>query len=215
MNQKKLNLFISYSHSDKDYLREFKKHLAPIINKGLVSLWVDQNIRPGDEFQTEIDGALSDSDLICLLVSSNFLSSDACLEEKAEAVKLKKSKGVPVIPIILSDCGWQDDNDISPLLALPADGTPISNFSCSDTAWNDVYKRLKIVINREFEIRNLKISKQFLEHLQNTELFRYTNLNKIEIILEQIFVFPMFAKIDNLGKFKEIVDSKKTLGKIL
>ena len=215
MNQKKLNLFISYSHTDKDYLKDFKKHLAPIINKGLVSLWVDQNIRPGDEFQTEIDGALSDSDLICLLVSSNFLSSDACLEEKAEAVKLKKSKGVPVIPIILTDCGWQDDNEISQLLALPTDGTPISNISRSDTAWNDVYKKLKIVIDSEFEIRNLTISKQFLEHLQNTELFKFTGLNKIEINLEQIFVYPKFAKIDDLGKFKEIVDSKNLLENFL
>ena len=211
MNQEKLNLFVSYSHLDEEYLEQFEKHLSPLKNNELISIWVDRKIQPGEEFQTKIDGALSDADLICLLVSSRYLSSDACLDEKSEAVKLRKSKGVPVIPIILSDCGWLDDSEISQLLALPTDGVPISTFSCSDTAWNDVYNKLKIVINSECEIRNLKISPQFLEFLQNTELFQFAGLSRTDVNLEQIYVYPKFARIDNLGKYKEIIDSQKVV----
>ena len=50
----KLKIFISYSHLDERFIDEFKKHLAPLKNKGLVEEWYDRKILPGEDYQSKI-----------------------------------------------------------------------------------------------------------------------------------------------------------------
>ena len=207
----KLKHFISYSHHDEDRIDEFRKHIAPLKNNGLISEWYDRKITAGQDFRKSIDNNLADADIICLFISPNFLFSPACMEEKADAIELKRKKGISVIPIILSDCGWQDDPDISPLLALPTDGKPISNFEDSDAAWNDVYKGLKSVIQKENIIRQLKISDQFTSFLQSTELLTKAHSQKEEVLLDHIFVYPELAKYDSLREYEKKESSEKLL----
>ena len=95
-----------------------------------------------------------------------------------------KKKGITVAPIILSPCGWLDDNDIHTLLALPTDGKAISSFENSDAAWNDVYNGLKNLINNEIKIKQLKITDVFSDFLQNTGLLSRAHSQKENVILE-------------------------------
>jgi len=135
----KLKLFISYSHQDnlpnKQHIEEFKKHLAPLKSNGLIEEWYDCEVLPGEDFKKKIDNNLENADIICLFVSADFLNSQSCADEKKKAMELSKSKGVPVVPIILSQCGWLDDKAISKPLALPNDGKPVSDFENKDHAW--------------------------------------------------------------------------------
>ena len=208
-------MFVSYSHFDDDYLKKFLKHLAPLETNKLVSIWLDKKINPGEKFQTKIYQSLDDADIICLLLSSNFLSSNACLEEKTKAIKLMNKRNIHVIPIILSACGWKDDDEISRLLALPEDGAPISNSSCPDTAWHSVYLGLKRVIDCEIKMRQLKICEKFKENfLQNTDLLSHAHAIQVEVCLDQIYVYPDFATFDDQGEFETKINSKKILGEL-
>lgn len=130
----KLRLFISYSHRDEGHFNEFKKHLAPLKEKGLISEWHDRKIMAGEDFQKSIDDHLEDADIVCLLISPDFLDSTECKKETTKAIGLKEKKGVSVIPIILSECGWKDVGNISSLLAVPKDGKPVSSFERPDIA---------------------------------------------------------------------------------
>jgi hypothetical protein len=40
-------LFISYSHLDEHFIDEFKKHIAPLKQNGLISEWCDRKIIAG------------------------------------------------------------------------------------------------------------------------------------------------------------------------
>ena len=211
----KLKLFISYSHQDEGRIDEFRKHLAPLKTNGLISEWYDRKILAGQDFQINIDNNLKDADLICLFISSDFLDSTACMQEKADALKLKREKGIPVISIILSDCGWSDDHDISSLLALPTDANPISHFQNSDAAWQDVYGGLKRVIEKEKKIRSLKLSSQFSSFLQNMELLTKAHSQKEEVVLDDIFVFPELAKYDDLKEYEKKRKFRKNIGRFL
>lgn len=51
-------VFISYSHDDEIYRVELEKHLALLRRQGLVDIWSDHCIRPGEEFDTAISDAL-------------------------------------------------------------------------------------------------------------------------------------------------------------
>jgi len=56
---KKLKLFISYSHQDnldeQPYIEQFKTHIALLKDHGLIEEWYDREILAGKDYQKEID----------------------------------------------------------------------------------------------------------------------------------------------------------------
>lgn len=212
---KKLNLFISYSHLDEHDIDEFRKHVYPLKDNGSLGTWYDRMIVAGHEFQNSIDNNLENADIICLFISANFLSSPACLQEKTKALELKKGQGVAVIPIILSACGWLDDESISPTLALPTDGKAINTFKNSSDAWNNVYEGLKAVVNLETKIKNSTIKEPFLSFLENAEMLTKAHSKKEKVTLNDIFVFPDLKKYDDIREYEKSESSEILINNIL
>ena len=208
----KLKIFISYSHSDeKKYIDEFRKHIAPLKNNDLIDDWYDRKIIAGQDFQDKIENNLENADIICLFISANVLLSKACLKEKRSALELKKKKGVAVLSIVLSPCGWKDDDDISSFLVLPTDGKSISEYASCDEAWHIVYNGLKKVIEKEIKIKNLKITEHFLSFLQNTDLLAKAHSHKEKVFVDDIFVYPEVAKYNDLREYEKKINSKKVI----
>ena len=147
-----LKLFISYSHKDETLVSKFINHIAPLKNSGLISEWYDRKIETGEEFQNEIDNNLDNADIICLMISDSFLASKACLQEKDVALKLRNSKGIKVIPVIISPCAWTMHTELNPLLASPTDGKPVTSFADQNEGWLDavnwITKACRSVISR-------------------------------------------------------------------
>ena len=212
---KKSKIFISYSHQDNLnnnlYIEQFKKHIAPLKSNGLIEVWYDNIILPSEDYQNEIDNNLEDADIICLFISAEFLSSSSCIDEKKKALELRKKKGVPVIPIVLSPCGWKDDKDISKLLVLPTDGKPVSKFQDIDEAWQDVCNGLKKIIKKEIKIRQLEIKEEFEKFLHGSEMLGNTHSQKESVFLDDIFIHFELDKYDNLGEQREKISSEELL----
>jgi nucleoside-triphosphatase THEP1 len=205
---KKLNVFISYSHLDKDKINEFKKHVSLLQTNGLIEIWYDRKIVPGQELQNKITGNLKSSDIVCLFISANFLSSAACQDEKEVALELNKIKGVAVIPIILSKCGWLDDERLSSLLALPTDGKAIEEHDKQNSAWNCVYEGLKAVVNEEIKVKKLEFQKHFSDFLQNVEMLTKAHSRKETVILDDIFIYPKLDKYDEVREYETYESSE-------
>ena len=210
----KLKLLISYSHEDEQSIDDFRKHISVFKTNKLIDDWYDRKIMAGERFQDDIDNNLESSDIICLFISANFMSSTACLEEKKKALKLREEKGISVVPIILSSCGWKDDKDISCLQALPTDATPIKSYQDSDEAWTIVYEGLKEVIEKQTKIKQLKITEQFSSFLQDAELLTKAHSQKGKIILDDIFIYPDLDKYDSLGEEKETENAEQLIENI-
>jgi hypothetical protein len=206
-----LKLFISYSHFDEDHIERFTKHIAPLKAKGLVEEWYDRKITAGHVFLDIIDENLQDADVICLAISANFLASSACLKEQAQALELMKKKGITVIPVILSPCGWLDVESISSLLALPTDGKPVTGFADTDGAWNNVYEGLKRSLEDAIAIRHLKLSDEFLAFLQSTELLSKAHSQKNTLHIDDIFIWPELAKYDDSRDYEKTIKSESLL----
>ncbi|MBL4571848.1 MAG: TIR domain-containing protein [Gammaproteobacteria bacterium] len=213
MNRKdKLKLFISYSHEDEESMETFKKHLHPFETNDLLEPWCDRKILPGKNYQQQIDCNLEDADIICLLVSASFLASAACLEEKSAAFSLMESKGISVCPIILSDCGWLDDKDISPALALPKDGKSIiDEHNNSSSAWNNVYNEISKIVNEVAKLRNATISDQFSLFLNSTDMLAKAHSVKDEVTLDDVFVYPEFEKFNETKDYDKNIDSEEVI----
>ncbi|MBM3708003.1 MAG: toll/interleukin-1 receptor domain-containing protein [Actinobacteria bacterium] len=210
-----LKLFICYSHKDESYIDDFIAHLSPLKRNGLIKEFYDRKILASEDYQDTIDDNLNNADIICLCISANFLSSDPCMKEKDTAISLMKKKGIPVLPIIISDCGWLDINDISRLKALPKDGEPIAKFSDINTGWNDVYEGLKIVISNENNLKEIKISDKFKEFLNDSELLTNAHSQKEKIFIEDIYIDPELIKYNNLGGLDRKINSNLLIEEIM
>jgi hypothetical protein len=73
-------LFLSYSHQDEVLRKELEKHLAALQRSGVIDIWQDRRVGPGDEFGHEISKQLEAADIVLLLVSADFLASDYCFD---------------------------------------------------------------------------------------------------------------------------------------
>lgn len=215
MQNTKLKLFISYSHLDERLVEEFRKHIAPLKTEGLLEDWYDRKIGAGQDYQGKIDDNFEKADVVCLFLSANFLASSACLQEKLFALEMKRKKGVAVIPIVLSRCGWKDHKDIQKLLALPTDGMPVTEYADSNIAWNTVYESLKSAIKMEIKIKRLKLTDAFSGFLKSMDLLTKAHSQKENVILNDVFVYPVLEIFSDLRGYDKKESSKKLIEDIL
>ena len=145
-----LEAFISYAHEDEDVLRPLKNHLKALEQQDLVSVWTDRSIRPGSDWQSEIDSQLETADLVLLLVSADFLASDYCIGVEMErALERHEAGECLVIPIVVRPVSW-DHLELSALQALPRDAKAIKDWSSLDAACVDVVDGIRTAIEDFF-----------------------------------------------------------------
>lgn len=139
-------MFVSYSHKDERHRETLESHLKVLSRAGLLDVWHDRRIDPGDDWRGEIDATLEEADVVVLLVSADFLASDYCADvELKRALERQAAGACRVVPVIVRDVNWKRSK-IAALQALPADGKPVTTWPDQDTAWRTVADGLEQVI---------------------------------------------------------------------
>ncbi len=146
-------VFISYSHDDESYLDRLQKHLRPHVRSGALPVWVDRQIKAGDEWKKEIETALDAAQIAILLVSVSFLASDFVAEEELpKLLKGAEERGVVILQVILTPClsslrrsslyKYQAINDPSQPLSLMPEGE-------RDVIWDRLVERVLEALNTQ------------------------------------------------------------------
>jgi hypothetical protein len=144
-----MRLFLSYSHQDEDLRKEEEKHLAALRRDGVIDIWQDRRIGPGDEFDREISNQLESADIVLLLVSSDFLHSDYCYDiEMKRALELHAEGSARVIPVILRPCDWQK-TPLGKLNAIPTDGKPVIEHVSLDRGFLEVARAVRTATEKQ------------------------------------------------------------------
>src|ERR1700724_2380721 len=100
MAEAPVEVFCCYSREDEAWLRKLETHVSLLKRQGLVSLWHDRLIAPGDDWAQTIGTHLEIASIILLLVSADFLASDYCYNiEMARALERHAANEVRVVPI--------------------------------------------------------------------------------------------------------------------
>ena len=120
-------LFYSYSKKDKALRDRLETHLNLLRGQGIISGWHDRCIGPGAEWDKAIHRNLEEAGIILLLVSADFLATPYIRDiEITRAMERHEEGTARVIPVILRPVsGWQTA-PFGKLLALPANGKPVT-----------------------------------------------------------------------------------------
>jgi hypothetical protein len=120
-------VFISYSHKDRDWLEKLQIVLKPLIRKGIISIWHDTQIQAGDQWRNQIAEALGNARVAVLLVSPDFLASDFIADhELPPLLRAAQDEGLRILWVLIRDClfseteiaDYQAAHDISRPLAM-------------------------------------------------------------------------------------------------
>jgi len=104
---KRKRIFVSYSHSDRQWLEELLTHLAPF--RDTTDVWSDSRIDAGADWKGQIDDAISGADAAIVLVTASFLASPFLQEvEVPRLLEASQSEGTLVLPILVSPCLWEE-----------------------------------------------------------------------------------------------------------
>ena len=141
-----VRIFISYAHEDEPFREDLGVHLSVLLRLGLVDIWHDRRLLPGDEFRQHIDGHLEQADVILFLVSPHFTASDFCWQlEMQRALERHREGTARAVPVIVRHSDWRSTR-LGGLTALPKDGRPVKAWPDPDEAWLDVVAGLKRII---------------------------------------------------------------------
>ncbi len=204
-----VKLFYSYSHKDQKYREKIEGTLTLLRDQdGILKDWSDQRILPGEPISERIHKEMKKTDIFVFLLSSNFIESAECREEWVRAREIAKERpSVIRVPVILADCPWKDFEDMSQFKALPQDGKPIEDFPNQNTAWQQVYKELKRLVE---ELRKtFTIKDEFRKEMERTVF-----LSQEHVDLQSIFVFPALSSYTTRGGedgVEEPIESKDQL----
>lgn len=144
-----ISAFISYAHADELLKDRFLVHLAALRREGLIGVWHDRMLRPGEHLNSAIDIELAAADLVILLVSPCFIHSNYCYEKEMQrAFARAKSGQCKVTAVILEPCQWanipiEGGGRLGDFLAVPRDGKPVTEWPNRNAAFNNVIAAIR------------------------------------------------------------------------
>jgi hypothetical protein len=142
-------VFISYSHQDKDWLERLQTHLKPYLRAGSIKSWSDQEIIPSSKWFGEIKSALTDAKVAVLLVTPDFLASDFIHEhELGPLLKEAEQGGVKILWVPIRDSAYRRTplKNYQPVLSPD---TPLAAMPKAkrDQAWVKICEEIEKAVN--------------------------------------------------------------------
>ena len=124
--QRRIKVFVSYSHKDKKWLERLQVHLKPLERDGVIDLWVDTKLQGGDRWREEIQKALDAARVAILLVSADFLASDFIHNsELPPLLRAAQSDGAIILPLIVGPCRFVQNKELSSFQAVNDPSRPL------------------------------------------------------------------------------------------
>jgi hypothetical protein len=153
MKQKQtgITVFFSYAQADQSACDQLVTHLSQLKRDGLIEEWSYQQILAGSDRTQEILQMLHSAQIVLLLISADFLASDACYHiEMQQALERHRRGEARVIPIIVRPCDWEH-SPFAHLQCLPRNTKPITTWNNRDEAFVAIVQELrKVIVEKPF-----------------------------------------------------------------
>ena len=122
-------LFISYSHVDREWVERLQKMIRPLVRSEALRLWDDSQIPAGAKWKVEIEKALASAKVALLLVSDDFLASEFVInKELPPLLRAAEAEGLCILWVCLGPC-FYEATPIHEYQAMLPPGEPLEALS--------------------------------------------------------------------------------------
>jgi hypothetical protein len=128
-----------------------------------------------------------------------------------------KQKNVVLVPIIISQCLRDQYSKLRELQAI----TPINKIfpdikNGDNSYFIDICKRLKVTLDKKTKFKNVDLTDNMKNFLNDMELITNAHSEKKKIVLDDIFIYPELLKFNNgLDEYNETVNSEIIIDELL
>lgn len=144
------DVFFSYSPRDEDLRPKIETHLDALKRQGVIRNYQGFALGGGRERREATAARLREARVVLLLVSADFLSTDAWLSaEMREAIARHEAGECRVIPVILRPCAWEKTL-LGALQPLPSRARPVTSYPNQSEAFTEIAKGIRSAV-RETE----------------------------------------------------------------
>ena len=157
-------IFVSYSHQNEDWvLNEGKYKLIPWLERqleGQAEIWTDHALKRliGEEYTKLITEKILEADIVILLISQDFVSSQYIMDVELPLVQKQYIEGkIKVLPLLLTDLTKKGKSRISWIFDLqiyPNDTKPLLENFNNDAEWAKI--KVEVLDGIENKIEDLK-----------------------------------------------------------
>jgi len=180
-----INLFISYAHQDNIYFKILINRLRPLLNKRenyYWNIWFDEKIDIGRNWDSVIQKKLQNADIIMLLVSNNFLSSDYIRKRELKyCIEKCNADKLILFPILLAPCNLSRCSELNNTQVYKPSGQKFGIHNIIDFTFADLC---------QFQGSNHLIP--------NPNIDRY--INELILSLEERIIKSDFIRKENVKK---------------
>lgn len=144
-------VFVSYSHMDERWVDRMLVHLTPLQKEGVIDVWSDTRLRPGDDWKMEIERALENASVAVLLVSADFLASEFVAEnELPPLLRAAETNGTTILPVIVGPSSFQETPSLRRFQAVNDPRTPLLAMNAweQEALFDKVAKAVKAAARR-------------------------------------------------------------------
>ncbi len=122
-------VFVAYAPEDKPWLDRLQKHLAPHIRGRPITLWEAGRLQVGMRRRDELEHALTSAQAAILLVSSDFLASEAITENQLpKLLAAVDADKLAILPLVVGACAYEE-SPLEPFIALNDPDRPLEQLA--------------------------------------------------------------------------------------
>jgi hypothetical protein len=140
-------VFISYSHADKELLKSLKRHFPALKSK--VEFWDDSMIYAGMKWKEEIENALDRAKVAILFLSADFFNSKYIMEEELPFLLNAEKQGLTILSVILKPCLFDLYPQISKFQAINSPSKTIIQMTEAEmeSTWTSLIIRINELLD--------------------------------------------------------------------
>jgi hypothetical protein len=123
-------VFVSYSRKNRRWLDRLKVHLTPYDRRGVLVVWDDSKIEPGDRWHAEINAAIDRAAVSVMLISADFLASDfVASHELPRLLQKAKRAGARILPVFVEPCELTNHPELASFQGVNTPAKPLAQMS--------------------------------------------------------------------------------------
>ncbi len=148
---KGIRILCCYTQKDEILLLELAKHMSVLRRQHLITVWNECQIEPAKEAQEVVLDQLNQADIILLLVSPDFMTSDFCSSAEMKRVLARhRTNDASALLLIMRPVSLDVWKDVlfENLEALPLGGKAVTDWPDSDEAFCTIAEALYNIISK-------------------------------------------------------------------